>query len=213
LAHIGAGELSDKLLLLYTTAHNDSLTPWPALSRAQMCERGGYPQGFALFSKPADARVALEIITHLQFDNNIHLRCEMARKDMYVKVGELCRRKAKLAMFENHLPSLLLHRATQEGDPTIWRAPPQTPHILHLLHNSSGSLATLPSSTIRSTLPAIQTSQSVGPNASLPPLVPLSRQFDVANRPQQGGAVMGSHTPPPLDSGDSPRLGFGPLVM
>ena len=52
----------------------------------QMCERGGSPQGFALFLKPDDAWVALEIITHLQFDNNVHLRCEMARKDMYLKV-------------------------------------------------------------------------------------------------------------------------------
>jgi hypothetical protein len=51
-----------------------------------MHDRGGSPQGFALFDTPAHAWGALELITQLQFDSNVHLRCEMAHKDMYLKV-------------------------------------------------------------------------------------------------------------------------------
>ncbi len=54
-----------------------------------MHDHNGSPEAFALFDKSAHAWAALEVITHLPFDNNVHLRCEMARKDMYLKASSL----------------------------------------------------------------------------------------------------------------------------
>jgi len=50
--------------------------------------KNGQAQGFALFSSGALARAACDAITQLCFDDASVLRCEMARKNMYIKSGE-----------------------------------------------------------------------------------------------------------------------------
>lgn len=40
-------------------------------------------QGFALFHTPGAARAACEMLSHLSFDERTHIRCEIARKNMY----------------------------------------------------------------------------------------------------------------------------------
>jgi hypothetical protein len=44
-------------------------------------------QGFALFSSPAAARFAVDLISGAPFEEGTALRAEMARKNMYLKVG------------------------------------------------------------------------------------------------------------------------------
>jgi hypothetical protein len=48
---------------------------------------GPTSQGFALFSCPAAARLAVDLVSGSQFDEGAMLRAEMARKNMYLKVG------------------------------------------------------------------------------------------------------------------------------
>ncbi|GAX79234.1 hypothetical protein CEUSTIGMA_g6674.t1 [Chlamydomonas eustigma] len=90
----------------------------PGYEASQMHDRGGSPQGFALFDSTGHAWGALELITQLQFDNNVHLRCEMAHKDMYLK----------------------------EGDPSIRRAVPLPQHLMAYLHNPAATAAAAASS-------------------------------------------------------------------
>lgn len=42
--------------------------------------QGQQPQGFALFSSGPSARAAVELLSRMQFDDEIVLRCEVARK-------------------------------------------------------------------------------------------------------------------------------------
>lgn len=43
-------------------------------------------QGFALFTSPAAARFAVDLVTGSEFDEASTLRAELARKNMFVKV-------------------------------------------------------------------------------------------------------------------------------
>eukprot|EP01023_Acetabularia_acetabulum_P033816 TRINITY_DN3166_c1_g1_i1.p1 TRINITY_DN3166_c1_g1~~TRINITY_DN3166_c1_g1_i1.p1 ORF type:complete len:308 (+),score=64.93 TRINITY_DN3166_c1_g1_i1:189-1112(+) len=52
---------------------------------SQMNWKNGQAQGFALFDSSVSARQSVESISQLVFDENHVLRCEMARKNMYVK--------------------------------------------------------------------------------------------------------------------------------
>jgi hypothetical protein len=54
---------------------------------SQMNWKAGSPQGFALFSTPAHARAVVELVSGLAFDEGVVLRAEIARKDMFLKVG------------------------------------------------------------------------------------------------------------------------------
>jgi hypothetical protein len=47
---------------------------------------GTTPQGFALFSSHAHAQAAMLMLHDHQFDTDCHLRCEIAHKNMYLKV-------------------------------------------------------------------------------------------------------------------------------
>ena len=55
--------------------------------------KGGQAQGFALFSSGAHAMAACNVVSSIQFDEAAVLRCEMARKNMYVKEGEGAKRQ------------------------------------------------------------------------------------------------------------------------
>lgn len=48
---------------------------------------GTSPQGFALFSSSAAAQAAMLLLHDMQFDTDVHLRCEMAHKNMYIKAS------------------------------------------------------------------------------------------------------------------------------
>ncbi|GLC43993.1 hypothetical protein PLESTB_000217700 [Pleodorina starrii] len=52
---------------------------------AQLNFSKGSAQGFALFSSGAMARAACDQLQHIRFDENSQLRCEMARKNMYIR--------------------------------------------------------------------------------------------------------------------------------
>lgn len=52
---------------------------------SQLNWKNGVAQGFAMFSTGALARAACDAITQLNFDPSSVLRCEMARKNMYIK--------------------------------------------------------------------------------------------------------------------------------
>ncbi|EFJ46437.1 hypothetical protein VOLCADRAFT_32205, partial [Volvox carteri f. nagariensis] len=47
---------------------------------------GTAPQGFALFSSHAHAQAAMLTLHDMPFDTDCHLRCEIAHKNMYLKV-------------------------------------------------------------------------------------------------------------------------------
>ncbi|KAL6747504.1 hypothetical protein V8C86DRAFT_1799554 [Haematococcus lacustris] len=57
----------------------------PGYEASQMNWKNGQAQGFALFASAAHARAACGQIQQLVFDDNCVLRCEMARKNMYIK--------------------------------------------------------------------------------------------------------------------------------
>lgn len=48
---------------------------------------GTAPQGFALFSSHPHAQAAMLMLHDMQFDTECHLRCEIAHKNMYLKVS------------------------------------------------------------------------------------------------------------------------------
>ncbi|EIE26934.1 hypothetical protein COCSUDRAFT_12206, partial [Coccomyxa subellipsoidea C-169] len=52
---------------------------------SQMHWKNGLAQGFALFTHGEAARMAISSIHNLVFDDGAILRCEMARKNMYIK--------------------------------------------------------------------------------------------------------------------------------
>eukprot|EP01024_Parvocaulis_polyphysoides_P061833 TRINITY_DN6903_c0_g1_i11.p1 TRINITY_DN6903_c0_g1~~TRINITY_DN6903_c0_g1_i11.p1 ORF type:complete len:374 (+),score=27.83 TRINITY_DN6903_c0_g1_i11:2-1123(+) len=64
---------------------NNLLRFLPGYKASQMNWKNGQAQGFALFDSGLSARQSVESISQLVFDENHVLRCEMARKNMYVK--------------------------------------------------------------------------------------------------------------------------------
>ncbi|KAI8464985.1 MAG: hypothetical protein J3K34DRAFT_388206 [Monoraphidium minutum] len=60
----------------------------PGYEACQMNWKTGQPQGFALFSSPAAARFAVDLVSGSQFDEAVMLRAEMARKNMYLKLDD-----------------------------------------------------------------------------------------------------------------------------
>lgn len=60
----------------------------PGYEASQMNSARGLPQGFALFSSGALAHSACKAINQLCFDDTSVLRCEMARKNMYVSMKD-----------------------------------------------------------------------------------------------------------------------------
>jgi hypothetical protein len=64
---------------------NNILRFMPGYEASQMNWKTGQPQGFALFQTAAHGRAAVEVLVQLQFEENTRLRCEMARKNMFLK--------------------------------------------------------------------------------------------------------------------------------
>mmetsp|Transcript_25123 Transcript_25123/g.68251 ORF Transcript_25123/g.68251 Transcript_25123/m.68251 type:complete len:338 (-) Transcript_25123:615-1628(-) len=64
---------------------NNLLRFLPGYEASQLNWKNNLAQGFALFSAGAYARAACDAITQLAFDDTSVLRCEMARKNMYIK--------------------------------------------------------------------------------------------------------------------------------
>eukprot|EP01025_Chloroclados_australasicus_P047704 TRINITY_DN5378_c1_g2_i1.p2 TRINITY_DN5378_c1_g2~~TRINITY_DN5378_c1_g2_i1.p2 ORF type:complete len:329 (-),score=4.92 TRINITY_DN5378_c1_g2_i1:2416-3402(-) len=64
---------------------NNLLRFLPGYRASQMNWKNGQAQGFALFDSGTNARQSIESISQLVFDENHVLRCELARKNMYVK--------------------------------------------------------------------------------------------------------------------------------
>lgn len=64
----------------------------PGYEASQMHWKHGQAQGFALFESGAAARMALESIHNLVFDDTVVLRCELARKNMYIKDDSAAKR-------------------------------------------------------------------------------------------------------------------------
>ncbi|GIL93367.1 hypothetical protein Vretifemale_20767 [Volvox reticuliferus] len=64
---------------------NNLLRFLPGYEASQMNYSKGSAQGFALFSTGAMARAACDQLQHVRFDENSSLRCEMARKNMYIR--------------------------------------------------------------------------------------------------------------------------------
>lgn len=64
---------------------NNLLRFLPGYEASQMNWKNDQAQGFALFATGALARSACDAITQLCFDEASVLRCEMARKNMYIK--------------------------------------------------------------------------------------------------------------------------------
>lgn len=59
----------------------------PGYIASQMTWKGSDAHGFAIFETPALAVSACTAIQGVQFDENCTLRCEMARKNMWVFWG------------------------------------------------------------------------------------------------------------------------------
>eukprot|EP00878_Enallax_costatus_P012860 GHUV01013428.1.p1 GENE.GHUV01013428.1~~GHUV01013428.1.p1 ORF type:complete len:205 (+),score=45.62 GHUV01013428.1:76-690(+) len=64
---------------------NNLLRFIPGYEASQMNWRNGQAQGFALFINGGAARAACDQIAGLCFDDGVHLRAEMAHKNMYIK--------------------------------------------------------------------------------------------------------------------------------
>lgn len=64
---------------------NNMLRFLPGYEASQMHWKNGQAQGFALFDTGHGARNAMNSIHNLVFDDNAVLRCELARKNMYLK--------------------------------------------------------------------------------------------------------------------------------
>ncbi|KAG1670821.1 hypothetical protein FOA52_003412 [Chlamydomonas sp. UWO 241] len=64
---------------------NNLLRFLPGYEASQMNWKNGQAQGFALFVNGQLSRAACDSITQLCFDESTVLRCEMARKNMYIK--------------------------------------------------------------------------------------------------------------------------------
>ncbi|EFJ50055.1 hypothetical protein VOLCADRAFT_104008 [Volvox carteri f. nagariensis] len=64
---------------------NNLLRFLPGYEASQMNYSKGAAQGFALFNTGAMARAACDQLQHVRFDENSSLRCEMARKNMYIR--------------------------------------------------------------------------------------------------------------------------------
>lgn len=64
---------------------NNLLRFLPGYVASQMNWKAGSAQGFALFDSVAAARSAIDMISQIQFDEDSVLRCEMARKNMFLK--------------------------------------------------------------------------------------------------------------------------------
>eukprot|EP01023_Acetabularia_acetabulum_P033817 TRINITY_DN3166_c1_g1_i2.p1 TRINITY_DN3166_c1_g1~~TRINITY_DN3166_c1_g1_i2.p1 ORF type:complete len:317 (+),score=71.80 TRINITY_DN3166_c1_g1_i2:189-1139(+) len=71
---------------------------------SQMNWKNGQAQGFALFDSNLQARTAVESITQLVFDESYILRCEMARKNMFIK-EEAFAAKRDAVFGSGYLPS------------------------------------------------------------------------------------------------------------
>ncbi|GFR49169.1 hypothetical protein Agub_g11191 [Astrephomene gubernaculifera] len=64
---------------------NNLLRFLPGYEASQMNYSKGAAQGFALFTTGAMARAACDQLQHVRFDEVSTLRCEMARKNMYIR--------------------------------------------------------------------------------------------------------------------------------
>ncbi|KAG2493881.1 hypothetical protein HYH03_007818 [Edaphochlamys debaryana] len=64
---------------------NNLLRFLPGYEASQMNYSKGSAQGFALFATGALARAACDQLQHVRFDEASSLRCEMARKNMYIR--------------------------------------------------------------------------------------------------------------------------------
>lgn len=71
---------------------NNLLRFLPGYVASQMNWKAGLAQGFALFDSAAAARTAIDIVGQIQFDENSVLRCEMARKNMFLKDDPISKR-------------------------------------------------------------------------------------------------------------------------
>ncbi|PNH03464.1 Cell wall integrity protein scw1 [Tetrabaena socialis] len=67
---------------------NNLLRFLPGYEASQMNYSKGSAQGFALFATGAFARGACDQLQHVRFDDQSSLRCEMARKNMYIREME-----------------------------------------------------------------------------------------------------------------------------
>eukprot|EP01024_Parvocaulis_polyphysoides_P054167 TRINITY_DN545_c0_g1_i1.p1 TRINITY_DN545_c0_g1~~TRINITY_DN545_c0_g1_i1.p1 ORF type:complete len:334 (-),score=56.16 TRINITY_DN545_c0_g1_i1:3544-4545(-) len=88
------GSLGDEIRTIFITGFppdvkerelNNLLRFLHGYKASQMNWKNGQAQGFALFESNLQARQAVESITQLVFDDSYILRCEMARKNMYIK--------------------------------------------------------------------------------------------------------------------------------
>eukprot|EP01026_Neomeris_dumetosa_P040196 TRINITY_DN3318_c0_g2_i1.p1 TRINITY_DN3318_c0_g2~~TRINITY_DN3318_c0_g2_i1.p1 ORF type:complete len:329 (-),score=39.37 TRINITY_DN3318_c0_g2_i1:1746-2732(-) len=89
-----AGSTGDEIRTIFITGFppdvkerelNNLLRFLHGYKASQMNWKNGQAQGFALFESNLQARQAVESITQLVFDESYILRCEMARKNMYIK--------------------------------------------------------------------------------------------------------------------------------
>ncbi|KAK9811958.1 hypothetical protein WJX73_003005 [Symbiochloris irregularis] len=71
---------------------NNLLRFLPGYEASQMHWKNGQAQGFALFSNGATARTAIDSSHNLTFDETTTLRCELARKNMYIKDDQAAKR-------------------------------------------------------------------------------------------------------------------------
>eukprot|EP00195_Chlamydomonas_chlamydogama_P000826 CAMPEP_0202920456 /NCGR_PEP_ID=MMETSP1392-20130828/76866_1 /ASSEMBLY_ACC=CAM_ASM_000868 /TAXON_ID=225041 /ORGANISM="Chlamydomonas chlamydogama, Strain SAG 11-48b" /LENGTH=392 /DNA_ID=CAMNT_0049613953 /DNA_START=522 /DNA_END=1700 /DNA_ORIENTATION=- len=81
----------------------------PGYEASQMHYKAGPPQGFALFSTPGWARLAVDTIAQLPFDDDVRLRCEMAHKNMFIKENDPSIKKG--SPLPRHHPLAQLHNA------------------------------------------------------------------------------------------------------
>lgn len=78
---------TETFCLCVTAFSNALLTRSPPTSYLQMNFKSGQAHGFALFDSGAAAQAANSLVAQIQFDETSILRCELARKNMFVKVG------------------------------------------------------------------------------------------------------------------------------
>ncbi|GAX74382.1 hypothetical protein CEUSTIGMA_g1830.t1 [Chlamydomonas eustigma] len=78
---------------------NNLLRFLPGYEASQMNWKDSNAQGFALFSSGALARSACDSVTQLYFDETTVLRCEMARKNMYIKEDPTIKRPRTSGMY------------------------------------------------------------------------------------------------------------------
>ncbi|KAJ9511660.1 hypothetical protein QJQ45_017974, partial [Haematococcus lacustris] len=75
---------------------NNLMRFMPGYEQAQMNWKNGQAQGFALFASAAYARAACDQLQQLNFDENSVLRCEMARKNMYIRNEDPALKRARV---------------------------------------------------------------------------------------------------------------------